>query len=85
MNLKFGSIASVDKAHQRGNMMRHDNVKPCPFCGCSSIRVREISNNYRACCNSCETSVAFQESEEAAVKRWNSRADEKPSGGHLSV
>lgn len=52
--------------------MRHE-AKPCPFCGCKVISVREISGYYRASCGGCEANAAYQESEEAAIERWNNR------------
>ncbi|WP_281083936.1 Lar family restriction alleviation protein [Klebsiella quasivariicola] len=52
--------------------MRHE-AKSCPFCGCKVISVREISGHFRASCSGCEAKSAYQESEEAAVERWNKR------------
>lgn len=54
--------------------MRHDNAKPCPFCGCKAIGVREMSGHYRAHCGGCEATASFQESEQEAIERWNRRA-----------
>ncbi|WP_392586891.1 Lar family restriction alleviation protein [Serratia ureilytica] len=60
--------------------MRHDNVKPCPFCGARAVTVKELSGHYRAKCGRCEAAAAFMDSEQAAIDRWNQRFDEVDRG-----
>ncbi len=55
--------------------VRHDNVKPCPFCGARAVTVKEMSGHYRAKCGGCEVATAFMDSEQAAIERWNQRAE----------
>lgn len=62
--------------------MRHDNVKPCPFCGCTAISVREMSGYFRASCGRCEATASYQESEQEAIARWNRRANDKQELQH---
>ncbi|EIY6216233.1 type I toxin-antitoxin system endodeoxyribonuclease toxin RalR, partial [Escherichia coli] len=51
--------------------MRYDDVKPCPFCGCPSVTVKDISGYYRAKCNGCESRTGYGGSEKEALERWN--------------
>ncbi|WP_308378651.1 Lar family restriction alleviation protein [Serratia marcescens] len=55
--------------------VRHDNVKPCPFCGARAVTVKEISGHYRAKCGGCEAATAFMGSEHSAIERWNQRTE----------
>ncbi|XTZ40026.1 Lar family restriction alleviation protein [Salmonella enterica] len=56
--------------------MRHDNTEPCPFCDCTSLRIREMSGYYRAECCGCEATTAYQDSPEKALARWSERSPE---------
>ena len=49
-------------------IMRYDNVKPCPFCGCPSVTVKAISGYYRAKCNGCESRTGYGGSEKEALE-----------------
>ncbi|WP_444859226.1 hypothetical protein [Serratia sp. (in: enterobacteria)] len=37
--------------------------------------MKEISGHYRAKCGGCEAATAFMDSEQAAIERWNQRAE----------
>lgn len=54
-------------------IMRYDDVKPCPFCGCPSVTVKAISGYYRAKCNGCESRTGYGGIEKEALERWNKR------------
>lgn len=62
-------------------IMRYDNVKPCPFCGCPSVTVKAISGYYRAKCNGCESRTGYGGSEKEALERWNKRTTGNNNGG----
>ncbi|WP_090126986.1 Lar family restriction alleviation protein [Kosakonia arachidis] len=63
--------------------MRHDNVRPCPFCGCNVIRIRRLSGYFRASCCGCEATASFQESEQEVVNRWNRRVNDTHQSGAI--
>ncbi|MEB0968306.1 Lar family restriction alleviation protein [Citrobacter braakii] len=53
--------------------MRYYNVKPCPFCGCPSVTVKDIAGHFRAKCDGCEARSGYEESKASALIRWNRR------------
>lgn len=57
--------------------MKQENIKPCPFCGCSATRIKAMTNNYRVCCCGCEARSGFAESVKDAIQRWNRREDKQ--------
>lgn len=54
--------------------MKIDNfeVRPCPFCGSESLRLRNGSNLSWVFCRNCTSIGPSCENAEEAVKRWNS-------------
>lgn len=62
-------------------IMRYDDVKPCPFCGCPSVTVKAISGYYRAKCNGCESRTGYGGSEKEALERSNKRTTGNNNGG----
>jgi hypothetical protein len=56
------------------NDQSRDELKPCPFCGGTSI---DVSDGFAACCNNCLADGPIQIGERgpaAAAKYWNYRA-----------
>ncbi len=41
--------------------LRYDDVKPCPFCGCPSVTVKDISGYYRANATDANPELAMVE------------------------
>ena len=55
-----------------------DKLKPCPFCGGKAFvkehKFHGCSNTYGVKCSECHTqTLQFFDTEEIAVKRWNTR------------
>lgn len=54
--------------------MTETELKPCPFCGGKpNLRSYSKSRNWIVFCSKCETETQVYESEQEAVKAWNSR------------
>lgn len=54
--------------------MTETELKPCPFCGGKpNLRSYSKSRNWIVFCSKCETETQVYESEQKAVKAWNSR------------
>jgi Lar family restriction alleviation protein len=58
-------------------------LKPCPFCGCADIKLREVDTIlqyvefYVVRCQACGANIE-EESPEIVSKKWNTRAGEEP-------
>ncbi|WP_320728249.1 Lar family restriction alleviation protein [Enterobacter ludwigii] len=59
--------------------MRYYYAKPCPFCGCSSVTVKDISGYFRVKCDGCEARSGYEASKASALIRWNRRTTDTPS------
>lgn len=57
-------------------------LKPCPFCGSTTINIysqyfeRGDITNYYLLCEDCAVEGPWLISQEAAIKHWNTRANE---------
>ena len=62
-------------------MINNHNLKPCPFCGCTTLRetiypYESLDNNHRGChvtCMDCGASIGMQLTIEDAREAWNKR------------
>lgn len=53
-----------------------DKLKPCPFCGSEKVSLDNESGFCIQCKdNECCTEGPYSKSEEAAIEKWNKRAD----------
>ncbi len=52
-----------------------ENLKPCPFCGCTDIKVISNDTNdiFFVSCEACESSGSCKSDPEWAIKAWNDR------------
>ena len=54
-------------------------LKPCPFCGCTDIRVARdtdaIIERHRAICFKCSAQM-YRGTAEKAIEAWNRRAED---------
>lgn len=55
-----------------------DELKPCPFCGCTRILVDEdtIARHAYACCSKCHSTGPDMADRRVAIRAWNMRADD---------
>lgn len=61
------------------------NMRPCPFCGSNDMKIansfrqhessKGFNEEFHVFCNTCESSAGYCDSEVAAVKIWNQRAE----------
>jgi Lar family restriction alleviation protein len=60
--------------------MAANELKPCPFCGDKELQVHNFDTidgkRYEVWCWQCGARGTVTSSEEAAIKRWNRRADD---------
>lgn len=54
-------------------------LKPCPFCGCTDIRVMKegesITERHRAICFRCSAQI-YRGTPKSAIEAWNRRASD---------
>lgn len=57
-------------------------LKPCPFCGCEEINIREKEHPslydkkaYYLWCDKCGGRTDIYDTKEKAIRKWNGRAD----------
>ena len=48
-------------------------LKPCPFCGCKDIEIRDLKLGIYAICRRCGASIRFSHSIVDAIAAWNRR------------
>lgn len=54
--------------------MTDDRMLPCPFCGCSRLRLNKTNERARwVSCADCEAQTDSRPSREAAILLWNVR------------
>ena len=62
-------------------------LKPCPFCGREDIHVKIVKHDgydiANVFCINCGAQIRAFNSKEAAIKKWNRRADDGKKQNHL--
>lgn len=46
-------------------------TKPCPFCGCYSIKFEEVLTAHRVVCENCDSCGPIKSDQEQAIEGWN--------------
>ena len=60
-------------------------LKPCPFCGSTDIRIATFEDQWACCaCPDCERNVRTDKSVGEAVKIWNTRPEEDILNAQIS-
>ena len=59
-----------------GLTMEKVELKPCPFCGGTEIKVDNDQGIYFVYCDQCECETSKYVTEDKAIQAWNRRADD---------
>lgn len=73
------ALAILDAAMKHIDLSEETpNLKPCPFCGSDKVSVHydEDDDTYSVYCSECGASGALGDTEAAAIKVWNERAEQ---------
>ena len=49
------------------------DLKPCPFCGCSTSLYQTYDGLYVVQCDYCNIGTLYQHNKERAIQLWNRR------------